>query len=141
MRSRRIALGPLLVLCGGRAVCCVDVVAVDARRGAFAWRLANPRRVEPIAVRTFGWIVHVPDARVKELAAASPIAPAAKRKKPKPRAGGYWLDDGKQSSWNEAHARAVSLARELGARVSVYKRDPFGCGDVIAFTIYPPMRA
>lgn len=139
-RSRRIALGPLLVVAHGRAVCLVDVVRVSEHGDGFRWHLANPRRVRPIDVRSFGWIVHVADERIQ---LTSPPQKATRREhasSPLRRAGPCTYRVGGETtrrSWKDAHARAVELARTHGTRISVYKPDPFGGGEAIAFTLGP----
>jgi hypothetical protein len=81
-RSARLAVGPLLILSskaagkGGKhlprgvAVCVVELVKVTGRSGAFSWHLERPRRVRPIPCRSYGWVVHIPDRRIRRLAGA-----------------------------------------------------------------------
>lgn len=66
--------GPLLICASkaprigtlpcGVAVCTVDLVDVTGSPGRYAWILANPRRVEPFAVRGFAALYSAPDALI-----------------------------------------------------------------------------
>ncbi len=105
-RTRRIALGPLVILGGGVALCIVDVVRVtgDPVSGRVRWHLANPRRVQPIPVRSFGWIVHVPERKLR---------PLVERKR-RPKSGPYSLHAGRRTL--DKGIRTPETARKLAAK-------------------------
>lgn len=61
----------------GVAVCTVDVVDVTGSPGRYAWILANPRRVEPFAVRGFAALYTAPDALIVPMAGEPAYARAS----------------------------------------------------------------
>lgn len=79
--------GPLLIVASksprigalpcGVAVCTVDVVDVTGSPGRYAWILANPRRVEPFAVRGFAALYTAPDALIVPMAGEPAYARAS----------------------------------------------------------------
>jgi hypothetical protein len=76
-RGARLSAGPLLILASkaadrggehlprGVAVCVVELVRVSGEPPEVRWHLENPRRVRPIEARSYGWIVHVPNRRIR----------------------------------------------------------------------------
>jgi len=76
-RGARLSPGPLLILAskaadrGGKhlprgvAVCVVELVRVSGEPPEVRWHLESPRRVRPIVARSFGWIVHVSNRRIR----------------------------------------------------------------------------
>lgn len=71
-RSRRLAVGPLLIASGGHAVCVVDLVRVTGDAGSFEWHFARARRVVPFPLRSYGWVTHVADHMVKLVRSGAP---------------------------------------------------------------------
>lgn len=136
-RSRRLAAGPLLILSEGKAVCVVELTRVTGSSGEYAWHLARPRWVEPFATRSYGWIVHVDDRRIRErkgppelaaaLASAAPATAARRtRRRTRPRRkGAYALEVRGRThvaglpSAKVARIRGAALARRLGEVVEL----------------------
>jgi hypothetical protein len=119
-RSRRLALGPLLIVKGGRAVCTVDVVRIRERSdGTWSWVLANARRVRAVEVpRSYGWIRNVSDDLIRHVA-TRPAASAAKVSTRAPAPYRFQRDDRvirgiAAYTPSEARRTAQRLANEVG---------------------------
>lgn len=152
--------GPLLVVASratdapgyageprGVAVCVVEVTRCFARGDrAYAWALANPRRVSPIAVKGSAAFYHVDDARIvyapdapdfePRAAAQAHTAPTMKiapttGKGLMPRGVLYFVRvdndpsvNRRARSFSEANAIAKQLANKHGCYARAFKTDP-----------------
>ena len=161
-RSRRIALGPLLICASakpkiegmptGVALAIVDVVAMRARRDGFRWELANVRQVAPFAVRGWAAIFHVREELLGVDAPSSPpVAESMRSPSPRrapativlPRGARYLVRVETDPpvvrparSFAEANRLAVRLATEHGMLARAYKPGFFG-GVELAFSLPP----
>ena len=55
----------------GAAVCVVDFWNVTGVEGDYSWHLRNPRRVEPVAIKGYASVYHVPDEKIRRVAGQS----------------------------------------------------------------------
>ncbi len=133
-RSRRIALGPLVVCATKRPVIAglpcgvalgiVDVVGVEVRRGGVVWHLENARAIEHVPV-IGGRSVFPFDGAIR-YAGKPGTSRSVEPRRPLRAPGPYTLALGAREIRGEAfrgdkaaHKRAATLATELGRAVTV----------------------